>query len=354
MTRETVQPNRGGSVPDILAVGEGNESQAEWLAKQNINTKDRVNLTKLSHMRYQHPDLEEIQVFMIDFGMQIAKKTEEEIWFKGYGPDQYVYYARKGPKKFLGGTFEAQSEEDFDKATKLPTASAVEELKNAPGGGSLVTIADPEGFPINIIFGQEPVSAEVSHPEVVTLNYPGEKPRQREFLRFEPGPAAVHKLGHYGYTTKKFQEMLVFYTSTFNLVPSDLLYVEHEDQKILVAIFAHLDLGETLVDHHTLFMSANPDGAAHVHHCSFEVHDYDTQHLGHQWLAKKGYSSVWGIGRHILGSQIFDYWWDTTGNMVEHYADGDLVNQHTPVGYLKAGNESLAVWGPEVPAEFME
>lgn len=47
--------------------------------------------------------------------MQIAKKTEEEIWFKGYGPDPYVYYARKGPKKFLGGAFVAQSQEEFDK-----------------------------------------------------------------------------------------------------------------------------------------------------------------------------------------------------------------------------------------------
>ena len=47
--------------------------------------------------------------------MEIVKKTEDQIWFKGYGPDQYVYYARKGRKKFLGGAFEAQSKEDFDR-----------------------------------------------------------------------------------------------------------------------------------------------------------------------------------------------------------------------------------------------
>lgn len=29
--------------------------------------------------------------------------------------------------------------------------------------------------------------------------------------------------------------------------------------------------------------------------------------------------------------------WDTTGNMIEHYADGDLVNKDTPVGYGAAG-----------------
>lgn len=132
-----------------------------------------------------------------------------------------------------------------------------------------------------------------------------------------------------------------------------MLYVVEDDgTKREVALFAHIDRASTLVDHHSIFLSHGD--SSHVHHASFEVHDFDTQQLGHQWLASKGYESVWGVGRHILGSQIFDYWWDTTGNMIEHYADGDLVNETTPVGYLPAGNETLAVWGPEVPREFLD
>ena len=145
--------------------------------------------------------------------------------------------------------------------------------------------------------------------------------------------------------------MLTFYTSNFNIVPSDFIYAMIEGKKTVVTCFAHLDLGETPVDHHSFFLSANP--TTHVHHCSFEVHDFDTQQLGHQWLAERGYKSVWGLGRHVLGSQIFDYWWDSSGNMVEHYADGDLVNVQTPIAYVEAGHESLAVWGPEVPPAFL-
>ena len=33
--------------------------------------------------------------------------------------------------------------------------------------------------------------------------------------------------------------------------------------------------------------------------------------------------------------------------MIEHYTDGDLVNEETPVGYLTAADEALAVWGPD-------
>ncbi len=43
------------------------------------------------------------------------KQTDTEIWFRGYGEDQYVYYARQGPKTFLGGAFEVASFQDLEK-----------------------------------------------------------------------------------------------------------------------------------------------------------------------------------------------------------------------------------------------
>jgi hypothetical protein len=47
--------------------------------------------------------------------MTVAKKTDEEVWYRGYGTDQYVYYARKGTKAFLGGTFEVESYQDLER-----------------------------------------------------------------------------------------------------------------------------------------------------------------------------------------------------------------------------------------------
>ena len=34
----------------------------------------------------------------------------------------------------------------------------------------------------------------------------------------------------------------------------------------------------------------------------------DSHVVGHHHMRRKGYVSVFGIGRHVLGSQIFDYW----------------------------------------------
>ncbi|KAK3630521.1 hypothetical protein LTR56_017440 [Elasticomyces elasticus] len=349
-------PNVGKSIPDIEAIGDDSEPLTQWQKRNSIDPTNQVKLVRLSHMRYQHPDLDEITTFLLDFGMHIAKKSSdgERIWYRGYGTTQYVYYAQRGPKKFLGGTFEVASHAELEKAAKIASASSsgIEELTEAPGGGYMLTLTDPEGFPINLLYGQEP-AAKGDYPEKVIVNDEVDKPRVRKFNRFTPGPAAVHKLGHYGLCVKDFPAQMEWYTRNFNLAPTDFLYVPVEGgERKDVAVFLHLDRGDEPVDHHTFFMSTNP--TSHVHHCSFEVHDYDTQHLGHQWLASKKYTSVWGIGRHILGSQIFDYWWDTTGNMIEHYADGDLVNKDTPVAWNNAGDESLAVWGPEVPKWFLE
>ncbi|KAI1826563.1 trihydroxytoluene oxygenase [Xylaria intraflava] len=336
------KPNQGAAVPDSIAVGEHQENVHGWRARNKIDTSKQIKLVKISHMRYQHPDLDQIAQFLQDFGLTVAKKTDEELWLRGYGPDPYAYYAVKGPKKFLGGSYIVESYEDLERAAKLPGSSDIRKIDNAPGGGSLVTVYDPEGFPVNLVYGQvERETLPEEQPGKLTYNFENEKPRVREFLRFKPGPAGVHK---------NFEAQANFYLTNFNLVPTDFLYVGEPGKT--VALFAHIDRGENYVDHHCFFISTA--GSSHVHHCSFEVHDYDTQMLGHQWLAKKGYESVWGVGRHLLGSQIFDYWWDTTRNMVEHYIDGDVVNHNTPIGYTPVGDESMAVWGPEAPSWFLK
>lgn len=122
-------PNRGATVPDNETKGPDSIEQTKWLDDQNIDKSNWIHLKQLSHMRYQHEDLNTITVFLkgllldhhqtlltlSDFGMRTVKKTDTERWYAGYGPDQYVYYARQGPRKFLGGAFEVHSYEDLEK-----------------------------------------------------------------------------------------------------------------------------------------------------------------------------------------------------------------------------------------------
>lgn len=303
--------SHGGTIPDVVAIGPDHQTLSAWRDSHAIDTSKHVKILRVSHMRYRHPDLEHISTFLQDFGMFVAKRTKDKIWFRGYGSDQYVYYAEKGNNEFLGGAFEVEDMEQLEKATRIRSAGPVVELNDAPGGGHMVTVYDPEGFPINLIYGQSQASTGL-YPEKVLYNFEDDKPRVRHFNRFSPGPAAVHKLGHYGLCTSNFETLLSWYTLNFNFAPTDFLYVTSDgsdgpeertgEARRDVGAFMHIDRGSEPVDHHTLFLTQNQ--SKHVHHASFEVHDFDTQQLGHQWLARKGYSSVWGIGRHVLGSQI--------------------------------------------------
>lgn len=79
--------------------------------------------------------------------MTVIKKTETQRWYRGYGPDQYVYYAQQGPKKYLGGTFEVESMEELEKYaqvdfTQARPLSVLSESKRSPVPKSLTTVSE--------------------------------------------------------------------------------------------------------------------------------------------------------------------------------------------------------------------
>lgn len=59
-----INPNHVACVPDTSASSE-QVPQATWLKSRGIKVEDRVRLTRLSHMRYQTPDLEALCQFML-------------------------------------------------------------------------------------------------------------------------------------------------------------------------------------------------------------------------------------------------------------------------------------------------
>ena len=69
--------------------------------------------------------------------------------------------------------------------------------------------------------------------------------------------------------------------------------------------------------------------------------------------ASSGYQRSWGIGRHIQGSQIFDYWRDPDGFLVEHFTDGDLFDCTLEPGWAPMTASGLAQWGPPATKDFL-
>ncbi|KAJ5099945.1 hypothetical protein N7532_006946 [Penicillium argentinense] len=326
-----------------------------------VNDPSKVQLSRIIHVYFEHSDLEAFDRFAHDFGFVKAGQEGNTIYYRGYGKDPYIYVASQSPNRqsrFMGAAFLAKDEANFQKAASM-TGATVKSLDGAPGGGKMVTFARPNGSFFHVVYGQTERKIEVEQLPSAThdfhgpFNMPFEKPRKGQFQRYHNGPALVHKLGHYGYVCKEFETELDFYTSNFNFVHSDILNLP-KFPHIDVLTFMHLDLGPDYTDHHTLFLQRAPPTVrkTYIHHSSFEVADFDTQLMGHQYLAKKGWKSVWGVGRHILGSQIFDYWYDSSMFKIEHYADGDVVNEENHTRREFVG--PISVWGPELPSDFGE
>ena len=81
--------------------------------------------------------------------------------------------------------------------------------------------------------------------------------------------------------------------------------------------------------------------------------DLDAIATGGEFLREQGYQRVWGIGRHIQGSQIFDYWRDPDRLMFEHFADGDRFDCSVETGWSPMSTSGLAQWGPPVSRDFL-
>lgn len=282
----------------------------------------KIKLTNIAHVYYTHNDFDKAKQFLVDFGFKIAQESSDAIYFKGYGTEPFTYCASRGPDEFGGVAFAVESLADLElAASTLPKATPIHEM-TAPGGGKRVTFYDPvDNFPFHLIYGQAKVDPSDGLPEL-DYNFPQTKNRAvNKTQRFKKGPAPIHKLGHFGCCVTDFAKALEFYTTKFNFKPSNLVYDETGKD---ITTFMHLDRGMEQVDHHCFFFFEGPK--FHVHHSSFEVHDFDVQALGHNWLVEKGYDLVWGVGRHVMGSQIFDYWWDTSRFMLEHYGKRQYIS----------------------------
>lgn len=129
----------------------------------------------------------------------------------------------------------------------------------------------------------------------------------------------------------------------------DVLGLRLSDKSGSVIAFLHSPHGS---DHHLVAL-AKSDGPG-LHHTSWCVSSIDAVGMGAQQMAQAGYSEGWGIGRHVLGSNYFRYVRDPWGSYAEYSYDIDFVEAGAQWPSADhPGEDSLYVWGPMVPSDFV-
>ena len=308
-----------------------------------------VKVTDIAYGRLQSPSLDEAEEFLVNFGMVRAARTKDALYMRGTDPNHHLHVTHLGPPKFLGLAFFVESEDDLKRAAKAPGASDIESI-DEPGGGKRVRLSDPHGYQIELICGMEKADPLPTRRNV--LNWGDEKDRRAgELMRLKRGPSEVKRIAHAVIMTQGVPEKIKWYRETLGLVSSDDVYAG--DERNVIASFNRCDRGPTYVDHHTFLCLEGPKVG--LNHLSFEVQSIDDVMLGHEHLRSVGkYKHVWGIGRHVLGSQVFDYWQDPWGRVHEHWTDSDVLNDQAKPQLLPAEEGLSSQWGEPAPQDFIE
>jgi catechol 2,3-dioxygenase-like lactoylglutathione lyase family enzyme len=304
----------------------------------------------VAYVEYQVNDMDRMERFMGDFGLQRAARDRRTLYMRATAPYPYVHVTRLGDdNRFLGGAFTVGSRSDLEALAELPGSSRIESI-DAPGGGYRVRMTTPDQTWIDAVWGIENPPALALRPPN-PFNAAVRKERRNAALRPKREPAVALRLGHFVLRVSNHNQSVAWFRERLGLIASDHICVPGDESKV-IGTFLRCDGGDAFVDHHALLVVEAPQTG--VHHCSFEVQDVDAIMGGHDFLAEKGYTLDCGVGRHLLGSQIFDYWRDPFGFRVEHYTDGDVVNHlHRPSKFAGTADQTTQ-WGMNPPKDFFE
>lgn len=296
----------------------------------------------IAHVRFAAPDLGAMRAFLEDFGLSCFEENGR-LYGRGADGAPFAHVTEAGDAGFKGVAFRVASLADLQ-ALAAADGVAVEPA-GTPGGGHVVRLTDPDGHAIEAVTGQtwgDPAIPESEAP----FNSAAARRRLRTPVRVAQSPSHVRRLGHLVLNVTNFRRSEAWYKARFGFITSDEIEAA---PGLAIGAFMRCDRGDVPTDHHTLFLAQLPPGPG-FNHAAFEVEGLDDLMAGHDHLKRAGRTAAWGVGRHVLGSQIFDYWKDPWGHELEHWTDGDLFAA-ADGSRLSNMRELLDVqWGAPFPA----
>jgi catechol 2,3-dioxygenase-like lactoylglutathione lyase family enzyme len=284
------------------------------------------------------PALEEARHFYTSFGLDVRAEGEALALYTHGHPHRWARVFQQGETKrlaWLSLGIHARDEARFERHLAERGVARIAPPAGADAGG--LWLEGPDGIPVQLRV------AEKSSPS---------QPAPREFP-----PEA----GNFGRSPSRSQAPATrpLYLSHILLFSvdvdgarqfyEDVLGLRLSDRSGSVIAFLHTPHGS---DHHLIALAKSGGGG--LHHSSWCVPSIDAVGQGTQQMAMAGYDQGWGLGRHVLGSNYFRYVRDPWGSYAEYSCDIDFVAAgHSWPAADHPGEDSLYVWGPALPEDFI-
>ena len=250
------------------------------------------------------------------WGLDPVVSEGDTIHLRANGGEHHAVTLRERPKAgLLGVHFATTDRSAVDalfaraKAAGAGVNGAPAELPKSSGGGYGFQFKTPEGQVLNI-------SADVArHPN---MHNDRSKPR---------------KLSHVVLNSADIENETSFFIDMLGFKLSD-----KTDMMNFVRCSA---------DHHSIAMAKGTGPC--LNHCAYEVESIDGLMRGAGRMKTSGFNIEWGVGRHGPGDNVFTYFVEPNGFVVEYTAE---VQQVDEVDLHRAGRGVLAQFpGPALPLE---
>ncbi len=241
------------------------------------------------------------------WGLEVAAREDDKVYLRATGRDPHVLVLHpSAAADLLSVTFRTSSLEDLPRLTAAVSAaggSLVREIApvEEPGGGTAVTVETPEGYVLRFIHGD-----------------------------------AVHAAG-------ECRRDFPFRLSHVNLNCADIAATRRLFEQALG--FKLTDRSKAMAflrcndDHHAVVLADS--GVNGLNHIAFMMPDLESVMRGAGRMIDHGYPIGWGLGRHGPGNNIFAYFLDPFGIVIEYTAEVLQVDD----SYVVRGPEDWT-WPP--------
>ena len=247
------------------------------------------------------PDLDLAEKFYTSvWRLDLVEKTSDALYFRGTGSDHHLlalHYA-EGPAKILYVTLRLRNTSSFDVVAKSVVTAGGKVLKpraklDTPGGGEVLTIADPDGRVFQLVYG------DALHTDAYEES---DKP-----IRLAHAVLNSHDVE----ATRQFMESVLDFSLS--------------DRTRIMAFM------RCNSDHHSIALGYTDNDA--LNHIAFLMPDVDSVMRGGGRMKDAGFGIEWGPGRHGPGDNAFNYFVGPFDIVIEYTAEVEQVDDSYQARY---------------------
>jgi catechol 2,3-dioxygenase len=253
-------------------------------------------------------DLDRHAAFYRDaWGLEAVSYSGTARFFAGTGSDPYVLALLPGEQAGLAAvTFRCASAAALQEVVARAVAAGFisgqgPQPVDRPGGGAMVDLIGPHGCRIRLLHGDHQRDARPARMDL------------------------PQRLSHVNINTRDVDGLAQFY--------QDVLGFRLTDRSKLMAFLSCNS------DHHSVVLADAPvEGLNHV---AFHLPALEGVMIASGRMRDHGFEIGWGVGRHGPGNNVFAYFVDPEGYVVEHTADILQVDES-----YRAGGPADWTWPP--------